>query len=847
MSNDNERTRRVKTSKVNRKSKKQAKKNDRVKKPKKKSKVWKAIKIIILLLFLLMIIGCGVLAGVFFGVFGDELKISKESLIIKYENSTVYDADGNYLATLSGGTKRKSISLEEMGPYLPKAYIAIEDERFYEHSGVDIMRTGYATVNYVTHGGNSSFGGSTITQQVVKNITQDKENTALAGVMRKVKEISKAYQVEQYLSKDQILELYLNLIFTAGNDINGVELGAIYYFDKSAKDLTIAECAYMAGINNSPNAYKPFEDFDGDTAKQEAMKEKINKRTKTVLMKMKELEYISDEQYNEACAEVDNGLPFKNGEGSKVTTEMSYVTEAALDQIVEQIMAENENMSRDLAEMTLYSGGYKIYTTQKSDIQKVLEEEIVKDKYITKTTYEDTDKDTGEKVKVTQYSTPTMVIMDHHTGQVVAAAAAVGSSDERTAITRMGNFNYPTQLKKQTGSSMKPISVIAPGLESGKITGATVYDDCPTSWGSWTPKEWYSGWKGLMTMRTAIEVSANIPHAKALSDIGTEVSVEFCKNVGLPDFTDEGLSLALGGLQDGVSPAAMCGAYSAIANNGVFITPTFYTKVLDNQGNVVYEPHQEERRVMSEQNAYIEQNILTQTVVGGSGTAKYCAIKGMEVAAKTGTTNGDYDRWLSGFTPYYTASCWYGYDKKNAAVVYGNGNPAGRIWSAVMTEIHKDLPNASFTEPEGIIKKSVCKVCGLLASDASAGNVYTELFTEDSVPKESCKGHGIVNVCLDSGYASAGACPNVKQVANFLPETEKDTVWVSQHTATDVPEGYCPIHGGAVQGYVTLEDSNGFAAATDAAAMGLQGDAYNAYIEAARAQGRQGIPYTPRQ
>lgn len=201
-----------------------------------------------------------------------------------------------------------------MSEYLPKAYVAIEDERFYKHSGIDIWRTTYATVTYILHAGKSSFGGSTITQQVIKNITQEKDNKALAGVMRKVKEISKAIQVEQYLSKDQILELYLNLIFTAGNDINGVELGSIYYFNKSAKDLSIAECAYMAGINHLPNAYKPFDDFSNKENPEQAkedMNNKIKKRTKTVLGKMNELEYITEEQYKEAVAEVDNGLNFQ--------------------------------------------------------------------------------------------------------------------------------------------------------------------------------------------------------------------------------------------------------------------------------------------------------------------------------------------------------------------------------------------------------------------------------------------------------------------------------------------------------------------------------------------------------
>ena len=285
---------------------------------------------------LLIIIGVGVLVGTFFGVFGDELKISEEDLVIQFENSTVYDKDGNEIATLSGGTKRKIVSMEEVNEYLPKAFVAIEDERFYTHRGVDIKRTLAATATFITHAGNSSFGGSTITQQLVKNITTDDEDSGLGGVLSKVKEMAKAIQVEQYLSKDQILELYLNIIFMGGDDINGVALGSIYYFDKDVKDLSIAECAYLAGINHSPNAYKPFkEDTDG------SIKEKITKRTLTVLSKMEELEYITKEQYEQAKAETEAGLNFKKGEGASVTVDISYHTEAAIEQIKKQLKEEN--------------------------------------------------------------------------------------------------------------------------------------------------------------------------------------------------------------------------------------------------------------------------------------------------------------------------------------------------------------------------------------------------------------------------------------------------------------------------------------------------------------------------
>lgn len=777
----NDDTKRYDSKKVSKKSTK----NTKNKEKKKKSKVGKVIKILIILLLLALIIGSGVVVGVFYNMFGDELTISKDDLVIPYENSTVYDKDGNLIATLSGGTKRKCISLSEMGEYLPKAYVAIEDERFYTHQGVDIKRTAAATLTFVTHAGQSSFGGSTITQQLVKNITNDKEDSDLAGVIRKVKEMSKAIQVEQYLSKDQILELYLNLIFIGGNDINGVELGALYYFNKKPADMSIAECAFMAGINHSPNAYNPFMDTE-DAEKMQKKNENIKKRTKTVLKKMLELGYINQEQHDGAVAEVDNGLNFQNGDTSP-TIEVTYAVEAALEQILAQIM-EERNMSQSMAETYLYSGGLKIYTTQDSAVQATLEEILKQDKYYTEATI--TKKD---KSKLRQTSIPTMVIVDHTTGNVVAATTAVGEKGARSTTTKIGYFNIPTRLRKSTGSSMKPISVIAPGLETGTITAATVYNDAQTSFdnGKYNPKNYYKGFKGLMTMRQAIEISANIPHVKALADIGVDKGIEFCESVGLPLSGDEGLSLALGGLGNGVTPLEMAGAYSAIANDGTYIKPTFYKYVTDKEENVIIEPQQKVNNVMSKQNAYIAKSILTEPVVGGAGTAKYCAVKGMSTAAKTGTTNDDYDRWLCGFTPYYTAVCWYGYET-NAEVRYGNGNPAGRIWAEVMSAIHKELPNAEFVKPEGVVEVAVCKATGLKASKTCSGT-YTEVFSQDSVP-EACDGHSMAMVCTQTNLLCCQGCPFGEwRYYNTTPPKERDASWsTSGSTSGAAPTEVCP-------------------------------------------------------
>ena len=744
-----------------------------------------AIKISIIAIILLVIIGAGILVGAFYGVFGSELKIEEKDLVIKLENSTVYDKDGNVIANLSDGTKRKIVSLSEVSEYLPKAFVAIEDERFYEHSGVDILRTGKAVLTYLANGGSSSFGGSTITQQLVKNITNEKDNSSIAGAIRKVKEMSKAIQVEQYLSKDEILELYLNIIFIGGDDINGVALGSVYYFDKDVKDLSIAESAFLAGINHMPNNYSPFaEDEDGKEY------EKIAKRTKTVIGKMKELEYITQEEYDEAIKEVDNKLAFKRGEEANVTVDISYHTEAALEQILDQIMEETD-MSKEMAEIHLYSSGLKIYTTQDTEVQNRLEEELANEKkYMTIGKY----RDPKTKEVIEQRAMASMVIINNLTGEVVASGTGIGEDRVKTKI---GYFNTPTRMYKSTGSSMKPISVIAPGIEAGVITGATVYYDAATSFGGGTynPHNYYKGYRGLMNIRSATEISANIPFVKALANLGVDTSVEFCNSVGLTQIEgDEGLSLGLGGLTHGVSVYQMAAAYSAIANDGVYKEPTFYTKVTDKEGNVLYEPKQEEKTVLTEQSAYIVKNILQQPVKGGSGTATYCAIPGMDVAAKTGTTNDDFDRWRCGFTPYYTAACWYGYER-NAEVDF-SGNPAGKIWDAVMTDIHKDLENAKFEEPEGIKKVSICRESGKKSIEGCT-NAYTELFTADTVPG-NCDGHSKMVVCRDSGMLPNEFCPvHEERIYAYMPEKERNASWSSKLTiknpdGTEVPMAVAP-------------------------------------------------------
>lgn len=764
------------------------------KKKSKHPKLKKVIKILLIIFLLVCIIGAGIIAGVFLGLFGDDFKITKEELQLSKMNSVVKDIDGNVIANLAGDENRKIITKAEMPDYLPKAFVSIEDERFYKHHGVDIKRTAAATVTYVVHRGSSSFGGSTITQQLIKNLTNEKDDSGVKGILRKVKEMSKAYQVEKMISKDQILELYLNLIFL-GDKTYGVEVAAQYYFNKSAKELDLAECAFLAGINHSPNGYKPFETYEGKENAEELkakMVEKIKKRTKTVLMKMKELGQIkTEEEYTAAVAEVDTGLNFIQG---TVYTggQYSYHTAAAINQVRKDLMEKN-GWNEKFADMQIRNGGYTIYTTQNTEIQKRIEEEYLKTKYIIK----GKEKDENGNLK-NQQSQSAMVIIDYKKGYVVGTVGGLGSESNAIGLNRATS-------NRQTGSSMKPICVVAPGLENGVVTAGTVYDDCATSFGGYEPEN-YNNYKGPITIRDAIETSQNIVPLKAMYEIGPANSIKFLRDMGFASLVtakenkaknDESLPLALGGLTNGATPVEMAAAYGTIANDGNYITPTFYTQVQDRSGNVILEAKQETRRVMSEQNAYIEKSILKQPVIGAAGTATYCKISGFDVAAKTGTTNESKDRWLCGFTPYYSAAVWYGYDIPER-VSFPGTNPAGQIWAGVMKDIHKNLEKQTFKEPDGIVSATICRDTGLLATERCSRS-YKEIFVKGTVPTEKCQGQITVNICKETGKVANEFCP-VDQVYSktytIKPPKEQNAKWKSNYGDKygNPPTEICTVH-----------------------------------------------------
>ena len=652
--------------KVAKKNKKN-KNKDKKKKNKKHPKLRLFIKIMLIIFVLLAVIGGGVLGAIIYRCMYGDWALSKEDLNIKYLNSTVYDINGDLLATLSGNENREIISKEDMSKYLPDAFISIEDERYNVHHGVDWKRTGGAILTFFTHKGESSFGGSTITQQLIKNLTDEREDSGIEGALRKIKEIVRAYQVENILSKDQIIELYLNLI-PLGN-VYGVEMASRYYFDKDAKDLTLVESAYLAGITHAPSTYNPF----GETDRTE----RINTRVKNVLGKMLELNKISQEEYDSAIKEVDAGIKFTKGTVSQMN-DLTYHTEAALKEITKDLMEKN-GWEEKVAQMHLYGDGYKIYTTYDPKAQAAVNKQYIDNskKWTSsyKTVTRKSSDGSSEKFKVRLESA--MVIIDHKTGQVVAGYSGFGEKTEENAL----GTNRMTGVIHSPGSSIKPLAVIGPSLQEGKITAGTVVDDTPFSVGGYSPRNSGGGYNGLMNIRSILRVSRNIPEVKMMQKLTVEKSLQYLEKFGL-DISSEkndGLSLALGGMTKGPTVLQMAAAYATIANDGTYIEPTFYTKITDADGTTVMETKQETRRVLSEQNAYILKTLLQEpTGTGKTGTSGATAlaakVKNQATSGKTGTMDSNRALWFCGFTPYYAGAIWVGFDYEN------EGTPHYRKW-----------------------------------------------------------------------------------------------------------------------------------------------------------------------
>ncbi len=644
------------------------------------------------------------------GLFGDFGLLDAENLEFG-TSSRVYYLDSQsgeevYVATLTDGANREWVDYEKIPKDMKDAFVAVEDERFYKHSGFDLLRTTKATVMYAwgkVTGKGSDFGGSTITQQLIKNVGGDWENSPT----RKIKEISQAVNLEKQLDKDEILELYLNVI-NLSNGCYGVQSAAMELFGKNVSELNLAECASIAGITQNPSYYDPLRNPQNNKNKQ-----------KIVLDKMLELGYIDKGEYDEA---LNYELSFRKSQTNDSNIKINdYYIEYLTDRLVEDFM--EMGYSREIARRKAVSGGLKIITTVNPKVQSAIDE-----------VYENEERCIsifGYRPGAENTPQSAMVVLDAKTGAIAGMSGGLGKKNANLILNR-------ATIPRQSGSSIKPISVYAPAIDEEVIHASTLYSDNPEDFNGWSPKNSYSDGGGSKTVQLALQKSSNIIAARVLRDLGISKSYNHLeRHLGITSLTDDDKNLpalALGGLTKGIAPIEMAAAYTPFTNEGVYTQPYIYTKVYDRTGKVVIKHTPQTNQAISPQTAYIMTQLLRRVVTSGTGTLAQLD-GGIFTAGKTGTTDANKDKWFIGFSPNYICAVWHGYDKN--LVVSSHTSGSQLAFKAVMDKAHqgekiKKAPSA----PDGIVMLTVCASTGKLAS--SGCNGISLPFTEDNKPKKYC-------------------------------------------------------------------------------------------------------------
>lgn len=681
----------------------------------------------VIMTFLLMgmFAGIGVAIAIIIGIATDTPTINLDDYTIKNISTVFYDKNGDEVDTAHGGENRTLVALTDVPEYLIEAFISIEDERFEEHNGIDLKRTIGAIFSWVKTGGKGTYGGSTITQQLVKNMTKDNASRGIEGVYRKVREWGRALMLERELTKDQIMELYLNTICFA-NSTYGVKEASNLYFSKDPAELTLAECALLAGIPNRPSLYDPFTNLDNAKSRQ-----------KVILSKMLELEKISDSEYTAALEEE---IVIKKGSGTG-TSGHSYFIDAVIEDIIKDL-GEKKNMSEKAASNLIYGGGLRVYTTMNPDVQQAIDKIYIEDNAESFSAFKNQ----------TVQPESAMVVLDYKTGHI---AGLVGGRGEKTG---KREFNRATQAKRQPGSTIKPLAIYGPAIEDGVITAATIIQDTPLTVdipGStpWSPTNWYNSYYGNVSVRYAIEQSMNVPAVRVLQKIGLQRAYDVLIAEGVTTLnkkTDKNYApLSLGGLTEGVTVREWTGAYGMIANGGVYIEPITYTKVEDSNGTIILQNKRQEKRVFSSGTAYVLTNIMEGVVT--KGTARSARLANSVAAGKTGSTSGTKDKWFVGYTPYYVAAVWVGYDEPKTMSV--GGETPKQVFKKVFDIIHKDLPKKSFTVPEDAKQIGICSVSQELATSSCGTNAKNEWFVSGTEPTVYCTYH---NTSTWAGYYPEG-------------------------------------------------------------------------------------------
>ena len=779
-------------------------------------------KILLICVLIIGVVGVSTVVGAVKGILASAPDISAVDVIPTGFSTTVLASDGSEIATLvAEGSNRRSVTLDEIPKDLQHAVVAIEDERFYEHNGIDLKGIARALVADLKSM-DFTQGASTITQQLVKNNVLseqwESENTGDISkiekmerqVQRKIQEMYIAVELEKKVDdKDWILENYLNSI-NLGNNTLGVQAAAERYFGKDVSDLTLSECAVIAGITKNPSRYNPIL-----YPKQNA------KRRKMILDAMKKQGYITQKQYDEAMADDVYDRISEHNSGFE-TSMNSYFVDSVIDDVFNDLV-KVKGYSESDAYKAIYQGGLTIKSTQNLDIQKICDEEVanagnyeVGTKYsfilsfqvkkadgsfktytnqtmlsyykaknknqdysinysseeacrdaiakYEKDVLEKGDKlvDNSEYIFITAQPQVAMTIMDQSTGEVQAIVGGRGD--------KAGNrtWNRATKTTRQPGSTFKIIACYAPALDAGGMTLASVEDDAPFTVGSKTYNNYDHTYKGFTNLRTAITRSMNIVTVKTLQDIGVDLGYQYAEDFGFTtlDENDKNLGISLGGLTKGVTNLELTSAYAAIANQGEYIAPSFYTQVLDHDGNVILDntKTKERHRVVKEETAWLLTDAMKDVMTAGTGTRAYFG-SGMVQAGKSGTTTSNRDALFAGFTPYYTCVVWGGYDDNSKQMGGAGTSYPKNLWRSVMKRVHENLESKDFEKPKGITQATVCSKSGLLPKDGVCENdprgslKYTEYFASGTTPKEECNHHEVLSICKVSGGIAGPYCP----------------------------------------------------------------------------------------
>lgn len=775
-------------------------------------------KVFLLLLLVVIAGGCGLALGSVQGMI--ETTPTDYNLKPKYSATIIYDDSGGKTEVLSDySSNRIIVDYDQIPANLRNAFIAIEDERFYEHNGVDlkgIIRAGFTALR----NGGATQGASTITQQLIKNNVFEvwDESNFLAKIKRKIQEQYLAIQVEKNTSKEEILTDYLNTI-NLGKGTLGVESAANYYFDKSVDQLTLSECAVLASITKNPTRLNPIDHPEDN-----------KERRDIVLKKMYELNYISNEEYEEALSDDVYSRISKTQANSTQRSVYSYFTDALITQIVEDLQSEY-GYTQSQAYNLVYRGGLRIHSTQSSQMQDIADT-VINDKsnypvdtdysleydlHVTKengesityterdirdyfrnagdsdyrtiyptkkamrkdirkfkkNTLADGDEVLTENIRSTLQPQVSFSLIDQSTGQVKVLVGGRGEKKDDLAL------NRATAFTRQPGSTFKILSTYAPALDTGGMTLATVFDDAPYTYENgdrvtnYNPDEY----QGLITIRDAIIDSNNIVAVKALTQLTPQVGYDFLLKLGFTTLvnnrqtsngsteSDVNQALSLGGITDGVTNVELTAAYAAIANHGYYNEPILYTTVEDSHGTVLLENESSPKQVMKATTSWLLTDAMKDVVSEGTGVAAQLN-SDMAVAGKTGTTSNDYDFWFCGYTPYYTASIWTGYDYNTS---FDNDNKYHeQIWAKIMDQIIETQQQEvrDFDACEDIRTATICAksgklpVSGVCSNDPEKNMERVEYFEAGTEPTESCENHIVVTFCSESNRVSRRFCPD---------------------------------------------------------------------------------------